>query len=195
VHAGTQIAGVPLGHARDQIGGSSQRQRGRVARYGRRNLARQSERRQGIVDGAFVEASPRDVNVPCGGIARGSDLAFGKRVPGSDDANEAVAKQRLRPHLGTGRLAHDAGFQVDSAIAQRRTILVDLGQEAKSNAGSFGEDAGQELGAEVFDEALAGSQRERAVEFRRAQLIGGTQRGFRVVDELTDAIAQLERSR
>lgn len=83
MHSGAQIAGVFSGNAGDQIGGSSQSQRRRETANHRGNLAFQSERYQGVIDGAFANTSPRDTDVPCGGIAGGSDFALPQRVPRS----------------------------------------------------------------------------------------------------------------
>ncbi len=194
MHSGAQIAGVSFGNAGDQIGGSSQSQRCRETANDRGNLTFQSERQQGVIDGALVNTSPRDKDVPCGGIAGGGDCALAQRVPRSHDANEAVSKQRLRAHFRTGRLAHHASLQIDGSVAEWRTVLVELGQEAQSNAGSLFGDASQEFGPEVFHEAFGGPQRERSVELSEVELIGGAQSSFCVVHELTDALAKLERS-
>ena len=69
MHSGAQFAGVSFGNAGDEIGGPGQRQRCREATDDRGNLAFQSVRRHGVIDGALAHASPRDTDVPCGGVA------------------------------------------------------------------------------------------------------------------------------
>jgi hypothetical protein len=49
--------------------------------------------------------------------------------------------------------------------------------------------AGDERGAEVLDEAVAGSQGERTDERSEIELALGTEDGFRIFDELAHAIA------
>ena len=79
MHAGAQIAGVSLGNAGDQIGRSSQSHRGRETANDRGNLTFQSKRYQGVINGALANTSPRDTDVPCGGIAGGGDFALAQR--------------------------------------------------------------------------------------------------------------------
>jgi hypothetical protein len=193
MHSGAQIASVSFGDARHQVRGSSQRQRCRETAHGRGNVTRQSEWFEGVIDGALIRTSPRDKDVPCGGVTGGSDFALGQRVRLAHDANEAVSKQRLRTRFRTGRLAYHAGFQVNGSIAERPTVLVKLRKKSQSNAGSLFADASQKFGPEVFHKAFARPQRERSPEFSKVELIGGAQSGFGVVYQLTDALAKLER--
>ena len=129
----------------------------------------QPERLQGFIDRSLVEAPPRDADVPAGRIAGGRDLALAQRVPRSHDADEAVPEQGLRAHLRTGRLPHDAGFQIDGPVAKRRAVLVRLLHEAQPHAGRFLADASDEVRPEVLDEAFAGPQRERSDELLRGR--------------------------
>ncbi len=108
------------------------------------------------IDRPLVQTPPRDEDMPAGRIARGRDLAPAQRVPLSHDADEAVAEQGLRPHLRTHRLAHDARFQIDGAIAKRRAVLVRLGHEAQPHAGRLPAGAGNEVRSEILHEAFAG---------------------------------------
>ena len=192
VHAGAQPAGVLLGHAGDQVGGARQRQRGREAVDDRDDLALESERLQRVVDGAAVETAARDGDVPALRVACGRHLALAQRMPAAHDADEAVAQQRLRAHLRTGRGRDHTGFQIHGAVAQQRAVLVELAEEAQPHAGRLLGDPRDEGGAEVLDEALAGAQRERAHQSLEVELLRGTQDRGGLLHELAHRLAQRE---
>ena len=80
MHAGSQLSGVPLGNAGDEVGGPSESQRGRKATDDCDDLPLQSERLQRLPDRSLfiqrslVETPSRDANMPAGRIAGRSVL-------------------------------------------------------------------------------------------------------------------------
>ena len=128
--------------------------------------------------------------MPPGGIARGRDLAFAERLPTPYDADEAVAKQCLRPQLRPRRFLHHAGFQIDRAVAKRCAVLVRLGHEAQPHAGRFFRDARDQRRSEILDEAFAGAQRENADERRLSR----PEDRFALPHELPHPLAQFQRA-
>src|SRR5712675_2106393 len=194
VHAGAQASGVPFGNAGDQVGGAGQGQRGRKAADDRDDLAFQPETIQGLVDRSLVETAPRHEDVPAGCITGGRHLAPAERVPPSHDADETVEEQALRTHLRAGRLSHDAGFEIDGRVAQRRAVLVRLLHEAQPHAGSLPADAGDQAAAEALHKAFAGPQGERPDQPTEVELFGRAQDRVSVLHEPTDSLAQRERA-
>jgi len=102
-------------------------------------------------------------------------------VPFAHDSDETIPEQAVRPHLGARRLPHDAGLQIDGAVAKRCAFLVRFQDEAQPHAGSLCRDAGDELRSEVLDEALARAKRERPDELREVDLLDGPENRARVV--------------
>ena len=82
---------------------------------------------------------------------------------------------------------------ISTDLAQWPAVLVELVQKAQADAGGLFADASQQRDSEVLDKALTGPQREGSLELPEVQLVGGAQSGLGVVDELTDALARLER--
>ncbi len=168
-HSGAQVAGVVFGNAGDQVGAAGERQRGREAVDQGGDVPLEPEQLEGLVDPPVFFAPPRDADVVSGRVAGGGDLALAERVARPHHADETVAEEQLGPQLGAGRLPHHPGFEVDAAVAQRRAVFVELGREMQPHAGSFGGDPGDQLGAEILHETLAGAQREGALEPRRGR--------------------------
>ena len=86
-------------------------------------------------------------------------------------ANETVAEQCLRTHLRTRCLPHNAGFEIDGAVAKWRAVLIRLRHETQPHAGSFLADARNEVRSEVLHKAFAGPQREGSDELFEAELL------------------------
>lgn len=68
-------------------------------------------------------------------ITLGCRLAGEKRVPLPDDADKAVAEQRLHAHFRP-RVAEHADVEVHQPLPQRPRVLVGLGGEAQAHARS-----------------------------------------------------------
>ena len=195
MHAGAQVARVPLGDRGDEIGRAGQRERRGEAADRRRDLAREAERAQRLVDRSPVRAPPRDEDVPGGRVADGRDPAARERVPLAHDADEPVAKERLHVQLGTGRLADDAGLQVDGSLAQRRVVLLELGHEAQPDPRRFPADASEQARPEILDETVARPQRERPGHLAKVRLARRAQDRLRVLHERPDGLSELDRPR
>ncbi|MNV42237.1 hypothetical protein D3C71_1339060 [compost metagenome] len=195
VQAGAQRAGVPFRHGGDQVRFPGQRQRGGEAAHHGGDVPLPPRGSQGVVHRPFVLIAARHQNVLRLGVAGQRDLAATKRMARAHHADEAVFKQCARAQLGAGRVAHHAGFQVDLAFAQRRTALVGLLHEAQPHAGGFVASAGEQPGAEIFDKAVAGTQREAAIQPRQVQCFGGPQHGFHVLHQFMHMGAQRQRAR
>src|SRR5205085_2534239 len=102
-------------------------------------------------------------------------------------ANESVPEQGLRPQFRACRLGHNAGFQIDGSVAKRRAVLVRLLQKTQPHAGRFLADASNESGSECLDKAIAGAQREGAVQPFEVKLLSRTEERLRLLDKRTDA--------
>lgn len=195
MHPGAQASGVPFGNTGDQVGGSSQSERGRESADDCNDLPFQSKRLQGFVNRSLFETLlPRDADVSAGRITGASDLAFAQRVPHSHDANKTVPEQCLRTNFRTSRLLHYASFQIDRPVAKGRAVLIWLLHEAQPHGWSFPGDASDETGSEVFYEALAGPQRECSDQPLEVEIPGRAKNRFSVLHELPDPLAQLKRS-
>src|SRR3546814_17537029 len=116
---------MPFGNAGDQIGGPSQRQRGRKAADDRDDLPFQPERLQGFVDRSRVEALPRDEAVPPRRITGGRAVTLVQPVPPSNDATEALSQKSLHPHLRTSGLlqASRSPSYVPADSARKTAVL------------------------------------------------------------------------
>ena len=75
-----------------------------------------------------------------------------------------------------------------------RAVLVRLLHEAQPHAGRLPADAGDQVRAEILDEAFAGPQREGADELFEIELLDRAQHRLRVLHELADPLAELERA-
>jgi len=62
--------------------------------------------------------------MPAGRITGRRDPAAAQRVALAHHADEAIAEQSLRAYLRTRAVSDDAGLQIDTAVAQRRVVLV-----------------------------------------------------------------------
>ena len=195
VHARVQIAGVALVDAGHQIGGPRQGQRSRETSDDRSDVSLEPQRGQGVVDGRLVVVTARNVHVVGRSEPGGRDLALGQRMARPDHADVAVSKQCLRSDFRPDRLVDHARFEIDGTVAHRPAVLVELVQEMDANAGRLLGDPGEQGSAEVLDETLAGAHREGSVEASEIERVGGPQAGLGLMNESTDRIAQLERTR
>ncbi len=122
------------------------------------------------------------------GVPGRGDTAQIDRVTFPNDADKPVPEQRLCAHLWAERLFNDTRFKVDPTIPQGRTILVRLLQEVEPHAGSFSARLRDQRSPEVFDKAIARSQRESPYERRQVKRFIRTQNGPYFLDEVMHAI-------
>lgn len=92
-------------------------------------------------------------------ITLGCRLAGEKRVPHPDDADKAVAEQRLHAHFRP-RVAEHADVEVHQPLPQRPRVLVGLGGEAQAHARSCGHGRHDQPRGEGLSETLIGPYRE-----------------------------------
>jgi hypothetical protein len=87
----------------------------------------------------------------------------------------------------------DAGFQIDRSVAKQGALAILRLDETQSDARRFDANAGDELRAEVFYEAVARAQREGPDQSREVERFGGVQHLASVVHELADLCTERDR--
>src|SRR5439155_11303220 len=100
----------------------------------------------------------------------------------------------LCTNLRTGRLPHHASLQIDAPVAKRGAFFVRFRYEAEPHARSFLAGASYEIRSEVLNKTFAGTKRERPDELFEVELLGRTENRFCILNELTDPLAEFERS-
>jgi hypothetical protein len=194
MHSSAQVSGLSFGNTGDQVGGPSESQCGRKATDDCDDLSFHPERLQGFINRSLVETPPRDADVPASRITGRSDLALAQRVPHSHDANETIPEQRLCTNLRTSRLPHHASLQIDGPVAKRCALFVWFLHEAEPHARSLLADSSNEIWSEVLNKAFAGTKRERPDELFEVELLSRTENHLCVLNELTDPLAEFERT-
>ncbi len=192
MHVDPQIAGISLGHADDQVGGARQGQRRRKAADDHSNLPLQPQFLQRHVDLPFLQATPRDEDMLAGSVTLRRYHALPERMAIAHHADEAVAKQRLRSQFRAGIVAHNTGLHIDRAVPEQRAVLVQLLRKIEPHAGRLLSDARDQLRPKIFDEALAGADREGPTKLFQIQRFGGPQGGLRLFDKRANTLAQFQ---
>ncbi|MNK67042.1 hypothetical protein D3C87_863740 [compost metagenome] len=110
-------------------------------------------------------------------------------------AHETVAKQAARAHFRTRETADHARLQVDAALAQLHAFAVNLLHEAQTHAGRLRADMRKQRGTEIFNEAVARTQRERLLQLARIEPLRRSQHGQHLAHQGAHPFAQFQRAR
>ena len=176
--------GVAVGNGGDAVRGAGEGDGGGEASNDDGDVALESECVESFVDGSagvggagWRAARNQDV-AGLRGVAGGREFAMGcQRMVVVDYGYETVAEEGLGSNFRTagGGAGDDPGFEVHGSVAEGGgfVFVAGLGEKAETDSRGVAMETGEEAGREVFREAVAGADRERAVEIVEVQRLGG----------------------